>query len=178
MRIISGKLKGRKLQVPKNLKLRPTTDFAKEGLFNLLKSQLELSDLKVLDLCCGTGSISFEFASRGVESVVSVDQNSNCLKQIQKQALQFELDNVFPYKADLFRYLKKTKLNFDLIFADPPYDLSGIENLPAMVASQNLLNQNGFFILEHSKKYDFTEESGFFLNRRYGNVNFTFFKTS
>lgn len=176
MRIISGNLKGRKLRPPQNLSLRPTTGFAKEGLFNHLNHQIDFRDLDVLDLCCGTGSISFEFASRGVKSVLCVDLNTNCLKYIKKQAAEFELTNIFPYKSDLFQFLKKFNRQFDLVFADPPYEMEGVKTIPELVLSRKLLKENGLLILEHGKDINFKAEKNLLNSRKYGNVNFTFFK--
>lgn len=176
MRIISGTHKGRRIVAPKNLPVRPTTDFAKEALFNLLQNQIEIEGAKVLDLCTGTGNISFEFASRGAASITSVDAHAGCLKFIKQQATVFHLTTIHPYKADLFQYLKKAKQPFNIIFADPPYEMQGIEELPELIHSKNLLEKNGLFIVEHSKKLKFEGQKGFLFSRKYGNVNFTFFE--
>ncbi len=176
MRIISGILKGRKIVAPKSLPVRPTTDFAKEALFNLLNNQIKIEGAKVLDLCAGTGNISFEFTSRGAVSVISVDAHAGCLKFIKQQADAFQINTIHPYKADLFQYLKRVKKSFNIIFADPPYEMEGLEQLPELILSRKLLEKNGLLIVEHSKKIKFEEQAGFLFSRKYGNVNFTFFE--
>lgn len=176
MRIISGILKGRKIVAPKNLPVRPTTDFAKEALFNLLQNQLTIEGAKVLDLCAGTGNISFEFASRGAASVTSVDAHAGCLKFIKQQATAFQIHSIHPYKADLFQYIKRVKQKFDIIFVDAPYEMERVEELPELILSKDLLEKDGLLIVEHSKKLKFEDQVGFLFSRKYGNVNFTFFE--
>ncbi|MBC34730.1 MAG: 16S rRNA (guanine(966)-N(2))-methyltransferase RsmD [Bacteroidetes bacterium] len=176
MRIISGIYKGKRLNPPKNLPVRPTTDFAKEGLFNVLQNQLYFDELKVLDLFAGTGSITFEFASRGCEQIKCVDLNFKCVDFIRKTAKQLNFENIIVFKSNVFKYLGSGKESFDLIFADPPYDLENLESIPDLVFSNNKLNEDGLLIVEHSKKTDFSEHDKLIETRRYGNVNFSFFK--
>lgn len=175
MRIISGKLKGRVINPPKNLRARPTTDFAKENLFNVIASNLDIEGAAVLDLFAGTGSISYEFASRGVASVTSVEINAVHYNYISSTAKQFGLDNIYPVKANSFLYLKSTSKKFDIIFADPPYDISGVETIPGLVFGNSLLNDGGWLIVEHSKSNDFSAYPGFLQLRTYGSVNFSIF---
>jgi len=175
MRIIGGTHKGKQIKTPKDLPVRPTTDFAKEALFNILANKVEFENLTVLDLFSGTGHISLEFASRGSNAIVSVDKNFKCvgfLKSIS-QELKFNINTV---KADVFDFLKTTHTKFDLIFADPPYDLSNIADIHQLVFEQNLLNDNGILIIEHGAKTNLESLHHFSQHRKYGNVNFSFFE--
>lgn len=176
MRIISGIHKGKRINPPQNLPVRPTTDFAKEGLFNILNNTIYFDEITVLDLFAGTGSISFEFASRQAKQITSVDSNYHCTEFIRTMAKELQYDTLRPIKTNVFTFLSGTKNTFDLIFADPPYDLADIEQLPELVFENRLLNKNGIFILEHSKKNIFKEYPHFTEHRKYGNVNFSFFK--
>ncbi len=177
MRIISGSLKGRRFSPPKSFKARPTTDFAKENLFNVLNNTVSYEDLKVLDLFGGTGSISLEFASRGTEEIICVEKSFNHYKFIQKTVDEFELSNTIKViKGDVFKFVEKTPEKFDLIFADPPYDLINAETLPDLIIKHKLLNPGGILIFEHSGKILFNNHPNFIENRENGKVNFTFFK--
>ena len=176
MRIISGIHRGRVIQPPKNLRARPTTDFAKENLFNVLNSHLEIEGLDVLDLFSGTGSISYEFASRGAASVVSVEINAVHHQYIRNTAKSFGFTNIHPVKANAFLYLKSCAKQFDIIFADPPYDIEGSETIPAAVFDRNPLREGGWLILEHSKNLDVSRYPGFAESRSYGSVHFSIFK--
>lgn len=176
MRIIRGTWKGRRLNPPNNLPVRPTTDMAKEALFNVLENNYELSMLNILDLFAGTGSISYEFASRGAKRVTAVEQNFRCTEFIRKTKETLRIENLQIVRADVFQFLKKTIAPFDLIFADPPYDLPGLETLPGLVFEQNLLSEAGIFILEHPDALDFSLHPHFSQHRHYGKVNFTFFE--
>ena len=178
MRIISGKFKGRIIHPPKNLRARPTTDFAKENLFNVLGNTVDFEELDVLDLFAGTGSISYEFASRGARSVTSVEINAVHVNFIQATARGFGIDNMYVVRANAFLYIKGCKKQFDLIFADAPYDIKGSETLPEMVFEHNILRDGGVFILEHSKNMDFKGHANFSETRSYGSVQFSFFKKS
>ncbi len=175
MRIISGKYKSRRIQVPANLKARPTTDFAKEGLFNVLNNLLEWEDLTALDLFSGTGSIAFELISRGASYVVSVEMNQSHYNFICRTQDQLGARELFPIKRDVFKYLQHATQRFDLIFADPPYDLPDLETIPELIISKELVNEGGFFIMEHSNKYDFSQLPHFRVLRHYGNVHFSIF---
>jgi 16S rRNA (guanine(966)-N(2))-methyltransferase RsmD len=175
MRIIGGKYSRRLIHPPKNLPVRPTTDLAKESLFNILNHQTDFQDKIALDLFAGTGSISYELASRGCSLVVSVDQNYRCVKFIKETAQGFEM-NIKAVRADVFRFIKSTPLKFDLIFADPPYDLPDIENISRMVFEHQLLNPDGILIVEHPGSIDLSGQTGFSSHRNYSKVNFSFFR--
>ncbi len=174
MRIVSGINKGRQIIPPKDLKARPTTDFAKESLFNILNNKIDFENISVLDVFSGTGSISYEFASRGAKSVTSVEINFKHVSFIRSEAKKLNM-NIKVVQANAFYYLKKTKINFDVIFCDPPYDVEGIEQIPEIVFNNNLLVQDGILILEHSKNYNFSENPNFKDVRQYGSVHFSFF---
>jgi len=176
VRIIRGKYKTRKYGIPKKFPSRPTTDFAKEGLFNVLMHQMELEDLKILDLCAGTGSISIEFLSREAGSVLAVDQNYNCVRHIQEMAKRFECeDDLVVYKQEMLRFLEKSTQKFDLIFSDPPYEYSHHARIAELVFERELLEENGLLIIEHGKQTDCSDITHFKYSRIYGNVHFSFF---
>lgn len=177
MRIISGKLKGRRLTPPKNLPVRPTTDMGKEALFNILNHHFHFAELKVLDLFAGTGAISYEFASRGATPIVSVDAHIHCFNYIKKTAKEFELD-ITPVKSDVFQFLEKNKSTFDLIFADPPYDFSqeDFERVVTLVTQNKLLEEEGLLVVEHSKFTDLSHLPLFSNSRTYGGTVFSFFE--
>jgi 16S rRNA (guanine966-N2)-methyltransferase len=176
MRIVSGIYRGRRLQPPVNLPVRPTTDFAKEGLFNVLSNMVDFESLMVLDLFTGTGSIAFEFLSRGAISVTAVDSSHKCIDFIKKTADSFGVKNLQPVKSNSFVFIKRMVSVYDLIFADPPYDLEGIESIPDLVFESNLLKEDGLLILEHSSRYRFEHHPMFSHHRNYGSVNFTIFR--
>jgi len=176
LRIISGTHKSRRLNPPKNLPVRPTTDLAKESLFNVLHNLVDFSELNILDLFAGTGSLSFEFASRGCISVISMDQNFKCVDYIRKTANDLGFKNIKTIKADVFKSLKSNNYSFDLIFADPPYDLNWIDQIPDMIFTKGWLNKNAWLIVEHPGDVDFTRHEFFIQKRVYGRVNFSFFK--
>ncbi|MBL4593098.1 MAG: 16S rRNA (guanine(966)-N(2))-methyltransferase RsmD [Flavobacteriales bacterium] len=178
MRIISGIHKGRRLMAPKNLPARPTTDFAKEGLFNTIGNDVNINDIDVLDLFAGIGGITFEFASRGAKKIVCIDENYNCISFIKKTARELEFNQINAFKNDVFRYLKKYDTQFDIIFADPPYQLKNIDQVPELVFEKNLLKENGILILEHDRNWDFSEHKNFVKHRKYSNVNFSFFENT
>ena len=175
MRIISGTLKGRRLNPPANLPVRPTTDMAREGLFNILNNYVDYEDCSVMDLFAGTGAMSVEFVSRGVREVTAVDINNACTDYIKLEAQRLELRNLRVVRADVFDLLKRANRKFDLVFADPPYAIEGLETLPDLVFSHQLLTEDGIFILEHPREYSFEEHPHFWQHRNYGKVNFTFF---
>ncbi len=176
MRIISGKYKSRRIQVPANLKARPTTDFARESLFNVLNNRLDWEETTVLDLFSGTGSVALEFVSRGCPFVVSVEMNQNHYNFICKAQETLGAKELFPVKAEVFKYLQSLNQKFDLIFADPPYDLLSINTIPDLIFKRELLKPEGIFILEHSKKQNFSAHPHFVNERNYGNVHFSFFE--
>lgn len=178
MRIISGIHKGRIMHPPKNLPVRPTTDFAKESLFNILNNHIDFEGIKVLDLFCGTGNISFEFSSRGSNDVTSVDDNYHCCDFVKKTSADFKMDQIKVVKSDVFSFLKKIANTYDIIFADPPYiiELPKLELIIELVFSKNLLKPDGWLIIEHSEQADLSVHPCFFEHRKYGNVNFSFFR--
>jgi 16S rRNA (guanine(966)-N(2))-methyltransferase RsmD len=176
LRIISGTLKSRRISAPKNLPVRPTTDRAKEGLFNIIQHQFDFSETAILDLFAGTGNISFEFASRGCENLTCVDSNFHCIKFIQKTITDLNLSGIKAVKANAFSFIKNNSKSYDLIFADPPYQLKEIETLPDLIFENNLLSDNGFFILEHPPQISFSEHPRLADHRVYGLVNFSFFR--
>jgi len=177
MRIISGQYKGRSLPVvPRLFKARPTTDFAKENLFNILQNIVDLESVTVLDLFAGTGGISYEFASRGAESIDSVEIEPVHFNYIKKTAEALGFKQMHVIRNDAFRFLDFCKKTYDIIFADPPYDNKKINLIPQQVFKNNLLNENGYLIIEHSVDTDFSENEYFFEQRKYGSVNFSFFK--
>jgi 16S rRNA (guanine(966)-N(2))-methyltransferase RsmD len=176
LRIVSGSHKGRRFYPPKNLPVRPTTDFAKEGLFNVLNNQIDLNETSILDLCAGTGNMTFEFASRGAKKVIAVDQHRGCIGYIKKISAELELKCITAVKSDLYKFLERSTEKHDLIFADPPYGMAGSKDLPKLIFEKQLLKENGLFILEHSKDLNFEGQAHFLFSRKYGNVNFTFFQ--
>lgn len=175
MRIIRGNWKSRRINPPSNLPVRPTTDMAKEALFNVLENTLDLETLDVLDLFAGTGNISFEFASRNVQQITAVEQNFRCAEFIQKTAHDLNMQQLTCIRTDVFRFIKSAHQQYHLIFADPPYDLPQLKTLPDMIFQHNMLYNNGILILEHPKTYDFCAHEHFSQHREYGKVNFSFF---
>jgi 16S rRNA (guanine966-N2)-methyltransferase len=177
MRIISGTYKGKRLVAPKNLPVRPTTDFAKEALFNILNHQIYFQDVRFLDLFAGTGNIGFEFASRGCEDITSVDSHYGCVKYIQQisDELSFQITAV---KSDVFKYTKISHPAFDVIFADPPYnfELQTLTDLVENIFQNNLLKPEGFLIIEHTKHLDLQGIAHFREARKYGGSVFSFFE--
>lgn len=175
MRIISGTHKGRNINPPSGLPVRPTTDFAKEGLFNVLQHQLDFEEIEVLDLFCGTGNISFEFASRGASQITSVDNAFKCTTFVKKQAEDFKFPQVKAINADVFQLLKKLPTKYDVIFADPPFSNEKLEELIYLVFENQLLKQNGIFILEHEGIHNFAFNKYLKEKRSYGKITFSIF---
>jgi 16S rRNA (guanine(966)-N(2))-methyltransferase RsmD len=179
MRIISGKYKGRRITAPKKLPVRPTTDMAKEGLFNILNNRFYFDEIAVIDLFSGTGNISYEFASRGVGQITSIDGNHGCVKFIETTSQNLEM----PIKAvmsDVLSFLQKTDLNANIIFADPPYDMGKdeLEKIIAFVFEREILLPEGELIIEHAKKMDLSNSPQFLSKRKYGSSAFSFFINS
>jgi 16S rRNA (guanine966-N2)-methyltransferase len=177
MRIISGKYKGRRLVAPKKLPVRPTTDMCKESLFNILNNYFNLHGLKVLDLFSGTGNISYEFASRGAGPITSIDGNMGCVNFIKKTALELDLD-ISVIKSDVFKFLEKSKATYDIIFADPPYDI-GQENFEKIIQEifkNELLDEDGMLIVEHSKHTLLNHMTNFSFSKSYGGSVFSFYE--
>ena len=175
MRIIAGNLRGRRLNPPQNLPVRPTTDMARESLFNILNNYVDYEDCCVMDLFAGTGAVSLEFVSRGAREVTSVDINNQCTDFIKQCATQFGVNNLHVVRADVFDLLKRANRRFDIVFADPPYSLEGLATLPDLIFDRGVLTDDGIFILEHPAEYTFEEHPHFWQHRAYGKVNFTFF---
>ena len=175
MRIIAGTLRGRRLNPPQNLPVRPTTDMARESLFNILNNYNDYEDCSVMDLFAGTGAVTLEFISRGVREVTSIDINAACTDFIKQCAAQLEVKNLHVVRADVFDLLKRANRKFDIVFADPPYSLESLATLPDLVFDRGVLTDDGIFILEHPREYSFEEHPHFWQHRAYGKVNFTFF---
>ena len=177
MRVISGKYKRRTFEVPRNFKARPTTDFAKENLFNVLTNLIDFEECtNVLDLFAGTGSISLEFVSRGCGRVISVEREPSHHTHIYKIKEQLKEENWIPLRADVFRYIEKCHDTFDLIFADPPYALTRLAELPDLILNKGMIAKDGILILEHGKDHSFTNHPCFVQERIYGSVHFSFFE--
>ena len=176
MRIIRGTHRGRKITAPSNLPVRPTTDLAKESLFNILDNHLYFEDLRVLDLYAGTGSISYEFASRGGQLVIAVDINPKCISFITETAAKLGFTNMKAVRSSSIGFLEHSRSKYDVIFADPPYDLEGIEEVVDIVIKKELLADGGWLILEHGEGKNFSALPGFYQHRNYGKVNFSFFR--
>lgn len=174
MRIIGGKHKGRRLQPPVQAGVRPTTDFARESLMNLLKNRLELSEINALDLFCGTGAISFELASNGAASITAVDKNPRLLAFIRENAAKLDLP-IQTIRADVFKWIRKNRGNFDFIFADPPYHIDHHEDIPKFVLESGWLKKGGWLVVEHPREIDFSQHPQFESHRTYGAVHFSFF---
>lgn len=177
MRIISGVYKGKRLTAPKKLPVRPTTDMAKEGLFNILSNRYDFDEITVIDLFAGTGNISFEFASRHTSSIIAVDAFPGCVQYISKisKELGFSIQSI---KSDVFKFLERTSTKADIIFADPPYnfELSQMEQIVTLVFNQNLILEDGILILEHSSQTDLSGLNHFVESRKYGGSIFGFFQ--
>ncbi len=173
MRIINGKYKSRRITAPNNLPVRPTTDMAKEGLFNVINNEFHFDTLVVLDLFSGTGNISYEFSSRGAKSVTSIDNNHHCIRFIKNTASELGFEQMNVLKSDVKKYVDTSASTFRLIFADPPYDMEGQEDLFKTIMQGNLLEDRGWLIIEHDAHHSFENLPGFKQQRRYGSVNFT-----
>ena len=176
MRIITGIYKGRHFDIPRTFKARPTTDFAKENLFNVLNGYIDFEGASALDLFSGTGSISFEMLSRGCNPVVSVEMDAEHVQFIKNCTQKLKAEGHIIVRKDVFRFIKTTQRQFDLIFADPPYQLETLPTIPDLIFEHNLLSSNGIFILEHGKNHDFSQHPNAIDHRVYGSVNFTLFK--
>ena len=186
MRIITGKYKGRHFDIPRSFKARPTTDFAKENIFNVLVQYVDFEDAQALDLFSGTGSITLELLSRGCQQVVSVELDRDhhrficdCLAKLRGEKPEARGENaVLPIRGDVFRFVKSCKQQFDFIFADPPYALRELPTLPDLIFERQLLKDEGIFVLEHGKDNDFSQHPHFVEHRQYGSVNFSIFRAA
>lgn len=176
MRIVGGSHRGRIITPPANLRARPTTDFAKENLFNVLGNLVDFETMDVLDLFAGTGSISYEFASRGAESVTAVEINAVHCDFIRRTAEKFGFGNIHVVKANVFLYLKSCRRKFGIVFSDAPYDLKGSEEVVELVLGNDILSEDGILVFEHSQNMDFTKHPRFFQARNYGSVRFSLFR--
>jgi 16S rRNA (guanine966-N2)-methyltransferase len=176
MRIIGGTHKGRTINAPKNLPVRPTTDFAKESIFNILNNYFEFDGLKILDLFCGTGNITYEFASRGCGEIISIDSNYTCCEFVKKTSATFQMKEVKVIKSDVFAFLKRATGNYHIIFCDPPYEMENINTLPELIFSKDLLKPQGWLIIEHGERTHLSTLEHFKEHRKYGNVNFSIFE--
>lgn len=175
LRIISGNFRGKRIIAPKSLPVRPTTDFAKEGLFNILDNNYEFNNIKVLDLFSGTGNISYEFASRGTKNITAIDNYYECINFINKTAQNLNFEQLNAIKTDALFFLDKYYNKYDVIFADPPFDYQNLNLLIEKVFENMLLEEDGVFILEHNAKNKFDDNPHFYKHKKYGAVNFTFF---
>ncbi len=178
-RIISGKFRGKFIKAPLNLPVRPTTDFAKEALFNILNNHFYFEEISVLDLFAGTGNLSYEFASRGCTSITAVDQNPKCCNFIEKTSQSLGFDEVLEmHRSEALDFIKRDYRQYDLIIADPPYDYSDYQNLVDQVFFKKLLAEDGFLVIEHDRETDLSELENFYELRKYGKVAFSFFSLS
>jgi 16S rRNA (guanine966-N2)-methyltransferase len=179
MRIISGKLGGRRINPPAQMPYtRPTTDIAKEGLFNILQNNLDFEDLKTLDLFGGTGSISYELASRGAKDLTIVEKDNQMFSFIKKTIADLGLQNIKAVKSDVFRFIETCHDSFDFIFAGPPYALTTIDEIPKLIFEKGLLNKGGWFILEHTPRNNYRTFPFFIREKNYGTTVFSIFEMS
>lgn len=175
MRIIGGIHGGRKFHPPTKMPARPTTDIAKEGLFNILQNSLDFADLKTLDLFGGTGSISYELASRGCKDLTLIEQDSNLMNFIKNNIAILKFENFKTYKMDVFRYINQCNEQYDFIFAGPPYALKNIDDIPKLIFEKQLLNNEGMFVLEHTPRNNYENAPYFKKSKNYGTTIFSFF---
>jgi len=177
MRIIRGKYGRRRFDVPTNITARPTTDFARENIFNVLENLVDFEEEPAaLDLFAGTGAITFEFLSRGCSSVTAVEKAATQYNFIRRVASQLGADNLTLLRTDALRFIAVASQAYDIVFADPPYDLPGFGDIPEAILNSRLVKEGTIFIIEHSKKYDFSSLPHFHEHRAYGSVNFSIFK--
>ncbi len=176
MRIITGHYKGRHFDIPRTFKARPTTDFAKENIFNVLQGYIDFEGAEALDLFAGTGSISLELTSRGCAKVISVEADRDHAHFIRECFKKLGEERDILIKGDVFRFLKTCKQKFDFIFADPPYALKELPQIPDLILEGGLLKEEGILVFEHGKNYDFSSHPRFLEHRSYGSVNFSLFR--
>lgn len=176
MRIITGRYKGRRFDIPRTFKARPTTDFAKENIFNVLQGYTDFDGKTALDLFAGTGSISLELASRGCQQVVSVEADRDHTAFIRQCFAKLDADNQLLIRGDVFKFLKTCRQSFDFIFADPPYALRELPQIPDLILESTLLRSDGLLVFEHGKDHDFSQHPRFVEHRQYGSVNFSIFR--
>jgi len=178
VRIIAGKFGGRNILAPASLPVRPTTDYAKSGLFNILNNHFDFENLKVLDLFCGTGNISFEFASRGVNDIMCIDKHSGCVKFVSDFAEKIGAKGIHTVKSDVFKFMKQHEQQYDIIFADPPFELGETDSLTDLILRKKILKKDGWLIVEHLNKRKLKTEIPPDEVREYGNCAFSIFKNS
>lgn len=176
MRIITGLYKGRHFDIPRTFKARPTTDFAKENIFNVINGYIDLDGASALDLFAGTGSISLEMLSRGCKPVISIEADRDHAAFIKQCMAKLGADNHLLIRGDVFRFIKSCRQQFDFIFADPPYALAELPKIPSLVFEHGMLKPDGIFVFEHGKGNDFSSDPHFVEHRAYGSVNFTIFR--
>ena len=176
MRIITGRYKGRRFDIPRTFKARPTTDFAKENIFNVLQGYIDFDGKTALDLFAGTGSISLELTSRGCQQVVSVEADRDHAAFIRQCFAKLGADNQLLIRGDVFKFLKTCRQSFDFIFADPPYALRELPQIPDLILESTLLRPDGLLVFEHGKDHDFSQHPRFVEHRQYGSVNFSIFR--
>lgn len=176
MRIITGIYKGRRFDIPRTFKARPTTDFAKENIFNVLNGYIDFDGCTALDLFAGTGSISLELLSRGCSQVVSVEKDRDHANFIKQCIDKIDSDGDILIRGDVFRFLKSCHQKFDFIFADPPYALPELPTIPSLIFSRDILTDDGIFLFEHGQHNDFSDDPHFIEHRSYGSVNFSLFR--
>lgn len=176
MRIIGGRFRGKQIVPSHRLPVRPTTDMARESLFNILSNLVDFESIRVLDLFSGTGIISLEFASRGCSDITSIDIHPGCIMFLKKTSQVLQLDAIRPIRADVFRIMGKLQPGFDIVFADPPYDHPRLGEIPDRVFEAGIIRPDGWLILEHSSRHKFAAHPRFDQQRRYGDVHFTFMK--
>ncbi len=175
MRIVGGKYRNRRLHPPAEMDARPTTDFAKEGLFNVLQHRVPLEGIRVLDLFAGTGSISLEFLSRGAEEVISVDQDRRLFDFMQRTGRELGENSWRMVKSDVFTFLNSHRGNYDIVFADPPFHMEELQRIPTLVLQAGLLGSDGILIVEHHEKVKLNTAAGYRFTRTYGTIHFSFF---
>lgn len=178
MRIITGLYKGRHFEIPRSFKARPTTDFAKENIFNVMNGFIDFEDATALDLFAGTGSISLELLSRGCRQVVSVEMDRDHANFIRQCMQKIGTEKDILIRGDVFKFLKSCHQQFDFIFADPPYQLLELDNIPSLILQDGFLKENGILVLEHGKQHDFSASPFFIERRSYGSVNFSIFRNT
>jgi 16S rRNA (guanine(966)-N(2))-methyltransferase RsmD len=179
MRIISGKFGGRRINPPAKMPhTRPTTDIAKEGLFNVLQSRISFDEIKTLDLFGGTGSISYELASRGAADLTIVEKDSTMHAFIKKNMDMLGVENCKVLKMDIFNFLNTCTEQYDFIFAGPPYALGPIDEIPKIIVQKKLIATDGFFVLEHTPRNNYEKFEGFSFVKNYGTTLFSFFVAS
>jgi 16S rRNA (guanine966-N2)-methyltransferase len=178
MRIVSGSHRSRRIMPPNGLPVRPTTDLAKESLFNILNNRIDFEEISVLDLFAGTGNISYEFASRGAREIMAVELNPKCAAYIEKTAEVLEFKIMSVVRTNVFTFLPVMKRQFDLIFADPPFESEDIDKLPDLIFNNKLLAEDGWLVIEHPRNVKFQNHPNFTEHRQYGKVNFSFFRNT